>query len=86
MKKAYWNYQLIAYDGSGGMHNPKYAIDVLTKSILLSVVVVPVQMTSFTAEVSGNQLHLTGKLLQKPTTRDLKLKEKQDHPLKVLLH
>ena len=32
-KKAYFNYQLIAYDGSKGMHNPRFAIDVLTKSI-----------------------------------------------------
>ena len=32
-KKAYFNYQLIAYDGSGGMHNARFAIDVLTKSI-----------------------------------------------------
>jgi hypothetical protein len=33
-KKAYFNYQLIAYDGSGGMHNARFAIDVLTKSII----------------------------------------------------
>jgi hypothetical protein len=32
-KKAYFNYQLIAYDGSGGMHNARFAIDVLSKSI-----------------------------------------------------
>jgi hypothetical protein len=31
--KAYWNYQLIANDGSKGMHNTRFAIDVLTKSI-----------------------------------------------------
>jgi len=34
MVKAYFNYQLIAYDGSKGMHNARFAIDVLTKSIL----------------------------------------------------
>jgi hypothetical protein len=33
LKKAYWNYLLISYDGSGGMHNTEFAIDVLTKSI-----------------------------------------------------
>lgn len=31
-KKAYWNYQLIAYDGSRGMHNSKFAFDVLTQT------------------------------------------------------
>jgi hypothetical protein len=31
-KKAYWNYQLIAYDGSNGMHNSKFAFDVLTQT------------------------------------------------------
>jgi len=31
-KKAYWNYQLIAYDGSEGMHNSKFAFDVLTQT------------------------------------------------------
>ena len=31
-KKAYWNYQLIAYDGSKGMHNSKFAFDVLTQT------------------------------------------------------
>ncbi len=30
--KAYFNYQLIAYDGSYGMHNTVFAIDVLRKS------------------------------------------------------
>ncbi|MDO8551057.1 MAG: cytochrome c3 family protein [Ignavibacteria bacterium] len=34
LKKAYFNYQLIAYDGSKGMHNARFAIDVLTKSII----------------------------------------------------
>lgn len=33
MKKAYWNYQLIANDGSNGMHNAAFAVDVLVKSI-----------------------------------------------------
>jgi hypothetical protein len=32
-KKAYWNYQLIEYDGSFGIHNAKFTIDVLMKSI-----------------------------------------------------
>ncbi len=33
-KKAYWNYQLIGNDGSYGIHNSKFAIDVLMQSIV----------------------------------------------------
>jgi hypothetical protein len=33
-KKAYFNYQIIHYDGSKGMHNTMFAVDVLTQSIL----------------------------------------------------
>jgi hypothetical protein len=33
INKAYFNYQLIAYDGSKGMHNTLFAVDVLQKSI-----------------------------------------------------
>jgi hypothetical protein len=58
-KKAYFNYQLIAYDGSGGMHNSKFAIDVLTKSIIAIGGVIPVQMTSFTAQANGNSVVLS---------------------------
>jgi len=47
--KAYWNYQLIAYDGSKGMHNTKFAIDVLTKSIEAVGGVVPVELISLSA-------------------------------------
>lgn len=32
-KKAYYNLQLVEYDGSYGMHNAKFAVDVLQKSI-----------------------------------------------------
>jgi hypothetical protein len=34
LRKAYWNYQLIYYDGSLGMHNTNFAVDVLRKSIM----------------------------------------------------
>lgn len=57
-KKAYWNYMLIAYDGSLGMHNTKFAIDVLTKSIIAIGGVVPVELTSFNANISDNVVSL----------------------------
>lgn len=57
-RKAYWNYQLIAYDGSRGVHNPKYAIAVLTKSILAIGGQVPVELTEFNASVVNNNVTL----------------------------
>jgi hypothetical protein len=32
VKKAYWNYRLISNDGSNGMHNSKFTLDVLQKT------------------------------------------------------
>jgi hypothetical protein len=57
--KAYWNYMMIAYDGSKGMHNPRYAMDVLTKSILAIGGIIPVQLTSFNADIEGNNVTLS---------------------------
>jgi hypothetical protein len=28
LRKAYWNYQFLEYDGSHGMHNPFYAVSI----------------------------------------------------------
>lgn len=58
LTKAYWNYQLIAYDGSMGMHNAKFSVDVLMKSIVAIGGVVPVEMVSFSATVSANTVNL----------------------------
>lgn len=33
LRKAYWNYQLVYRDGSGGMHNPFFTVNVLLASI-----------------------------------------------------
>ena len=58
VKKAYWNYLLISYDGSNGMHNSKFAFDVLTKTEIALGAVVPVELVSFTAEVNKNGVTL----------------------------
>ena len=52
VKKAYWNYQLINNDGSFGMHNSKFAFDVLLKTQVALGGVVPVELVSFNAEVN----------------------------------
>ncbi|MBI4536078.1 MAG: T9SS type A sorting domain-containing protein [Ignavibacteriae bacterium] len=33
LKKAYWNYLYVKYDGSYGVHNPKYVVGLLQKSV-----------------------------------------------------
>jgi hypothetical protein len=58
-KQAYWNYQLIANDGSYGMHNAKFAFDVLTKSISALTGITPVELLSFDAAVASNSAKLT---------------------------
>jgi hypothetical protein len=57
-RKAFWNYMLISYDGSRGVHNPKYAISVLRQSILAIGGVVPVELTEFNASVVNNNVTL----------------------------
>jgi hypothetical protein len=50
---------LIAYDGSFGMHNAKFAFDVLTKTLNALGSVVPVELVSFNAAITGNTVNLT---------------------------
>lgn len=42
LRKAYWNYQMITNDGSLGIHNPFYAIQVLLTSINYTVGIKPI--------------------------------------------
>src|ERR1035437_1817871 len=58
-KKAYWNYQLVANDKSFGMHNAKFAFDVLTKTINALGGTVPVELVAFNAAITGNTVNLT---------------------------
>jgi predicted CXXCH cytochrome family protein len=44
LRKAYWNYQLIEYDGSKGMHNPFFAVNVL-QATLVSLIGIEYQWT-----------------------------------------
>lgn len=59
-RKAYFNYRLIHYDGSYGMHNTKFTIDVLSKSIkAINNGFIPVELISFNARTSDNSVILT---------------------------
>jgi len=84
LKKAYFNYQLIAYDGSGGMHNAKFAIDVLTKSIIAINGVVPVQLTSFEARISGNNVNLVWQTATETNNRGFEIEKKYGNSWNVI--
>jgi hypothetical protein len=58
IKKAYYNYQFIKNDGSKGMHNSKFSIDVLLKTRAALGSVIPVELTSFTSELKGSKVVL----------------------------
>ena len=83
-KKAYWNYQLIAYDGSGGMHNPKFAIDVLMKSIIALNGSIPVQLTTFQAAVNGNNVNLTWETATETNNRGFEIEKKLGNSWRVI--
>jgi hypothetical protein len=84
LKKAYFNYQLIAYDGSGGMHNPKFAIDVLTKSIIAINGVVPVQLTTFQATVNGSNVNLIWETATETNNRGFEIEKKSGNSWRVI--
>ncbi|NUN10469.1 MAG: T9SS type A sorting domain-containing protein [Ignavibacteriaceae bacterium] len=58
-RKAYFNYRLVHYDGSYGMHNTKFTIDVLSKSIkAINNGFIPVELMAFNARTSDNTVVL----------------------------
>lgn len=56
IKKAYYNYQLIEYDGSYGMHNFQFAVDVIKKSLDALGYAVPVELISLNAALQNNEI------------------------------
>jgi hypothetical protein len=83
-KKAYWNYMLIAYDGSGGMHNPKFAIDVLMKSIIALNGSIPVQLTSFQAAENKGSVNLTWETATETNNRGFEIEKKLGNSWRVI--
>jgi hypothetical protein len=75
-KKAYWNYQLIAYDGSRGMHNTQFAVDVLTQSIAALNGTIPVELTSFTVSVNQNSAVLVWKTATETNNQGFEIQRK----------
>jgi len=76
LKKAYWNYQLIAYGGADGMHNAKFSIDVLAKTYATLGGVVPVELTGFTAEMSNGLVALNWETATETNNRGFEIQRK----------
>ncbi len=76
LKKAWWNYQLIAYGGAEGMHNAKFSIDVLTKTYAALGGVVPVELLSFTAEMGNNGITLNWQTATETNNRGFEIQRR----------
>jgi len=83
-KKAYWNYQLIAYDGSRGVHNTQFAVDVLTQSIVALNGTVPVELTSFNAVLNQASAELTWKTATEVNNKGFEVQRKIGNTWKAL--
>lgn len=78
IKKAYWNYQLIEGDASKGMHNAKYTISVLTKSILAIGGFIPVELTSFDASFKNDLVTLNWETASETNNKGFAIERKTD--------
>lgn len=76
LKKAWWNYQLIAYGSADGMHNAKFAIDVLSKTYAALGGVIPVELTGFTAEMSNGLVVLKWETATETNNRGFEIQRK----------
>lgn len=76
IKKAYWNYLLITNDGSNGMHNSKFAFDVLLKTEVALGGVVPVELVSFNASVNKTGVTLTWETATETNNRGFEVERK----------
>ncbi len=59
VRKAYYNYQFIKNDQSKGMHNSKFAFDVLLKTKVALGQVIPVELISFTSSIQNGKVVLS---------------------------
>lgn len=59
IRRAYFNYRMIYGDASRGMHNTKFTVNLLTKSILAIGGIIPVEITTFAATQQNDLVSLT---------------------------
>lgn len=76
LKKAWWNYQLIQKGSAYGMHNAKYAIDVLSKTYAALGGVIPVELLSFTAEMNNGLVTLNWETATETNNRGFEIQRK----------
>lgn len=76
LKRAWWNYQLIQKGSAYGMHNAKYAIDVLSKTYAALGGVIPVELLGFTAEMSDGLVALNWETATETNNRGFEIQRK----------
>ena len=76
LKKAWWNYQLIQKGSAYGMHNAKYAIDVLSKTYASLGGVIPVELLSFSAEMSSGLVTINWETATETNNRGFEIQRK----------
>lgn len=76
LKKAWWNYQLIAYGSADGMHNAKFAIDVLSKTYAALGGVIPVELLAFNAEMNNGLVTLKWETATETNNRGFEIQRK----------
>lgn len=76
LKKAWWNYQLIQKGSAYGMHNAKFAIDVLSKTLTALGWVIPVELLGFTAEMSNGLVALKWETATETNNRGFEIQRK----------
>lgn len=76
VNKAYWNYLMFTYEGSSGLHNSKFAFDVLLKTQIALGGVVPVELVSFNAEVNKSGVTLKWETATETNNRGFEVERK----------
>ena len=76
--KAWWNYQLIQNGSAEGLHNSKFAFDVLTKTLAALGGVIPVELTGFTAEMNNGLVSLNWETATETNNRGFEIQRKTD--------
>jgi len=77
IKKAYWNYRMIDSDGSKGMHNSKFAFDVLLKTKVALGQVIPVELTSFTSSIQNGKVVLSWETASETNNHGFEVERRQ---------
>jgi len=74
--KGIYTYYFVNNDGSFGVHNAKYTVALLQKALSSLGYVVPVEMTSFTANAAANQVTLKWETVTETNNKGFEIQRK----------